>query len=156
MSSCVGFVSFPSNGIYCASKFAVEGLTQALATEVASFGITCVLIEPGYFRTEFLADGRAGQNAAPAIDAYDGTIAHQARDAVLKADGVQRGDPKRGAARIWEYVADEGMFKGKKKLLRMPLGSDCGGYLKDHIAGLAEILETYEDVWKSTDFPEGE
>lgn len=155
LSSIAGISSFPTNGIYCASKFAVEAITQALAGEVEPFGLQCVAVEPGYFRTEFLANANPSQSAnlAPAIDAYDGTPAHDARKALDDYNGQQPGNPEKGVARMWEYVAGEGMFAGgRKKLGRLPLGSDCGKSLKDVSKALAEAAESYEDVWKSTDF----
>ncbi|CAI4214380.1 unnamed protein product [Parascedosporium putredinis] len=114
LSSIGGVSSFPTNGIYCASKFAVEAITQALAGEVEPFGLQCVAVEPGYFRTEFLANANTSQSAnlAPAIDAYDGTPAHDARKALDDYNGKQPGNPEKGVARMWEYVAGEGMFAG--------------------------------------------
>lgn len=152
LSSVGGFHAFPSNGVYCATKFAVEALTEALAQEVGSFGIHCVVVEPGYFRTAFLANPASGANVAPKMGVYEGTPAGEARMAFGAYDGKQPGDPARGAARMWEYVAGEGMFQGKKRLLRLPLGSDCRVALETHVEGLKEILEEYEDVMRSTDF----
>jgi NAD(P)-dependent dehydrogenase (short-subunit alcohol dehydrogenase family) len=152
LSSVGGFHGFASNGIYCATKFAIEGLTEALAAEVAPFGIEAVIVEPGYFRTAFLANVSSGSNVAPALDVYQGTPAHEARDSWAKYNGKQPGNPKKGAARMWEYVAGEGVFKGKKKQLRLPLGSDTGAMLKQKIDHFNELYTEYEDVWNSTDF----
>jgi NAD(P)-dependent dehydrogenase (short-subunit alcohol dehydrogenase family) len=156
LSSIGGLRGYASNGIYCATKFAIEGLTEALAMEVAPFGISAVIVEPGYFRTSFLSGPAAGGNVAPPLKVYDGTVAHEARDNFAKYNGKQMGNPKKGAARMWEYVADEGLFKGKKKLIRLPLGSDTGAAIKATSASLAEIAEEYADVMGSTDFAEGE
>jgi len=156
LSSVGGIQGYPSNGIYCATKFAIEGITQSLAQEVAPFGISVVVIEPGYFRTNFLSGPASGKNVAPALEVYNGTLAHEARDNFSKFNGMQIGNPKKGAARIWEYVADEGLFKGKKKLIRLPMGSDTGAVIKATSAALAETAEEYADILKSTDFAEGE
>ncbi|KAL4889611.1 hypothetical protein BDV59DRAFT_186184 [Aspergillus ambiguus] len=153
-SSIGGLHSYPSNGIYCATKFAVEAITQALAAEIAPFGLNAVIVEPGYFRTSFLNSVTSGANIAPALDVYEGTPAHEARAAFTKYNGSQPGNPKEGAARIWEYVADAGLLKAKKKLLRLPLGTDTGAVLKQHTAELAETAAHYEEVWRSTDFKE--
>jgi NAD(P)-dependent dehydrogenase (short-subunit alcohol dehydrogenase family) len=153
-SSIGGLHSYPSNGIYCATKFAVEGLTQSLAAEIAPFGLSAVIVEPGYFRTSFLSSVAAGSNIAPALAAYEGTPAHQARAAFTQFNGKQRGNPKQGAARIWEYIADEGVLKGKKKLLRLPLGTDTGAVMKELAAELNETASHYAAVWESTDFKE--
>lgn len=57
-----------------------------------------------------------------------------------------------GAARIWEYVAGEGLLKGKRRLLRLPLGSDMGKQMRALSEELAETAREYEEVWRSTDF----
>jgi len=54
LSSVGGLHGYPSNGVYCATKFAIEGITEALAAEIAPFGMRAVIVEPGYFRTSFL------------------------------------------------------------------------------------------------------
>jgi NAD(P)-dependent dehydrogenase (short-subunit alcohol dehydrogenase family) len=156
ISSIGGLRGYPSNGVYCATKFALEGITQALATEIAPFGLHAFIIEPGYFRTQFLSGAAASSaaNLAPALPAYEGTIAHEARANFEKFNGRQLGNPVEGAARIWEYVAGEGLFKGKEKRLRLPLGSDTGGAMKALSESLAETAKDYEEIWSSTDFKE--
>ncbi|KAL4990693.1 hypothetical protein BDW68DRAFT_26548 [Aspergillus falconensis] len=153
-SSIGGLTSGPSNGIYCATKFALEGLTQALAAEIAPFGLKALVVEPGYFRTSFLSAVTSGTNIAPALNVYEGTAAHEARKAFFDYDGHQRGDPREGVKRIWEYVADDGLLKGKEKLLRLPLGSDTGSALRVVARELEKTADVYEEVWMSTDFPE--
>ena len=154
MSSIGGIHGFTSNGIYCATKFAIEGLTESLAAEIAPFGIEAVMVEPGYFRTEFLKNP-SGNNVAymaPSLSVYDGTPAREARDAIYQYNGHQPGNPKEGAARIWEFAAGEGLFKGKERLLRLPLGSDTSAMLRSFSAELARTADYYDDVSKSTDF----
>ncbi|KAM7206413.1 putative oxidoreductase [Naviculisporaceae sp. PSN 640] len=157
VSSVGGLRGFPSNGIYCSTKFAIEGITQALAAEIKPFNINCVIVEPGYFRTAFLASvaGTSSQaNLAPKIAAYEGTPAHEARENFDKYNGRQPGNPVEGAARMWEYVAGKGKyFEGKEeRLLRLPLGSDTGGVMRALAEDLKKTAEYYEDVWRSTDF----
>ncbi|KAL4937779.1 hypothetical protein BDV06DRAFT_232344 [Aspergillus oleicola] len=156
ISSIGGLRSYASNGIYCASKFALEGVTEALATEIAPFGLNAFIVEPGYFRTDFLASVTAGSNIAPAMGVYKGTVADEARKQFGEIAGRQRGDPKEGAKRIWEFVADEGLLKGREKLLRLPLGSDTGEVMKELARELERTVDVYEDVWGSTDFPTNE
>lgn len=103
VSSILGLTTFPGWGLYCAGKFALEGLTESLAAEVAAHGIAVNLIEPGYMRTDFLRPTSLGlpENA---IDAYpairDMTGAHQAMP------GTQLGDPVRAASAIITVVTD--------------------------------------------------
>ncbi|MCO6752754.1 SDR family NAD(P)-dependent oxidoreductase, partial [Streptomyces sp. IpFD-1.1] len=54
VSSVLGLTAVPGWALYCAGKFALEGLSEALAAEVADFGIDVTVVEPGYFRTDFL------------------------------------------------------------------------------------------------------
>ncbi|KAL7940819.1 hypothetical protein V8C42DRAFT_361673 [Trichoderma barbatum] len=130
------------------------GIKEALATEIAPFGLQAVIVEPGYFRTSFLANPAVGASVAPPLKAYEGTPAHEARKAFELYNGKQPGNPKQGAARIWEYAAVEGLVKGKRKLLRLPLGTDTGSMMKQFASELSETAEYYEEVWKSTDFKE--
>lgn len=166
VSSIGGLKGYASNGIYCATKFALEGITEALSVEVEPFNVKCVIVEPGYFRTAFLASvtGSSGENTsqgqgqgqanlAPAIDDYRGTPAHAAREAFEKYDGNQPGNPAEGAARIWEYVSGQGKFAGKEeRLLRLPLGSDTGAVMRGLSEELKRTADYYENVWRSTDF----
>jgi NAD(P)-dependent dehydrogenase (short-subunit alcohol dehydrogenase family) len=157
VSSIGGLRSYASNGVYCATKFALEGITQALALEIAPFGLHAAVVEPGYFRTAFLAGvtgAAAAANIAPALSVYEGTVAHEARASFTAYDGRQPGNPVEGAKRIWEYVAGEGLFVGKERRGRLPLGSDTGNVLREVSQELAETAKVYEEVWSSTDFKE--
>lgn len=154
ISSVGGLVSPPGNGLYCATKHALEAITQSLAAEIAPFGIRALAVEPGYFRTEFLKNPAAGQAIAPRIPEYDGTPARDATDALSLYNGRQPGDPKIGAVRMWEAVTGEGLFKGKKVFGRVVLGTDSATYIRNSINQIGEILDEYEEVWKSTDIKE--
>ncbi|KAK3898789.1 putative oxidoreductase [Staphylotrichum tortipilum] len=157
LSSIGGYRSYPSNGIYCATKFALEAITEALAAEIAPFGLTAVAVEPGYFRTSFLSgvSGGAGSgNLAPPMAVYEGTVAHSARKHMLEVDGKQPGNPVEAAARIWEFVVGEGLCKGKERRGRLPLGSDAGMEMRRVGDELVETARVYERVWRSTDYRE--
>ncbi|PJJ61192.1 SDR family oxidoreductase [Hymenobacter chitinivorans] len=97
ISSIGGFSgAFPGWGVYCATKFAVDGLTESYAEEVRPFGIHVTTVKPGYFRTSFLAPGSMGRPAAP-IGAYqavrDSQLLHE-----QQINGNQPGDPTKAAA----------------------------------------------------------
>ena len=100
MSSVGGMHSYPGNALYCSTKFALEALTFALAEEIASFGLKALVVQPGYFRTEFLANPTAGINSAKPMEVYEGTVVQEARDAIPKYNGKQPGDPKKGAVKM--------------------------------------------------------
>ena len=97
MSSQGGRMSFPAVGSYSAGKFALEGWSEALAGEVAPFGIRVLIVEPSRFRTEFNATGvlRAARQHA----GYDEVIG-AVRANMAEADGIQEGDPDSAAAAI--------------------------------------------------------
>src|SRR5690606_11209498 len=71
ISSLAGWVSYPGTGYYCATKFAIEGLGEALHAELAPLGISVTIIEPGYFRTSLLSQGTNTMVAQRHIGDYD-------------------------------------------------------------------------------------
>jgi NAD(P)-dependent dehydrogenase (short-subunit alcohol dehydrogenase family) len=109
VSSIGGVIAFPTGGTYTATKFAVEAMSEALAAEVAAFGIKVTIIEPGHFTTGF----RAAVQTPPAIDAYNPI--RQAIRSSFKPEDF--GDPAATSAAIFQAVdADE-------PPLRLVLGS---------------------------------
>lgn len=95
LSSIAGLIGSPGWGYYNASKFAVEGFSEALAAEVAPLGIHVTIVEPGPFRTDFL--GRSGVEASQRISDYDST-AGKTRKYFHEQAGKQAGDPAKAAA----------------------------------------------------------
>ncbi|MFE0474853.1 SDR family NAD(P)-dependent oxidoreductase [Streptomyces sp. NPDC058947] len=98
-----GFEGEPGVSLYSASKFAVAGISEALAVELAPFGIQSMVVEPGVFRTDFL-DASSLSVAAHRITDYDGTPAHVTLDWIDQANHAQLGDPVKGAALIVEVT----------------------------------------------------
>ena len=102
ISSIAGITGFDGASVYCASKYAIEGLTASLALEVAPFGIKVTAVEPGFFRTEFL-DPSSVRYGAAAIDDY---AAHGSIEQAYGAyKGKQLGDPVKLAAAVVELAA---------------------------------------------------
>ncbi|MDN4057733.1 oxidoreductase [Massilia sp. YIM B02769] len=102
ISSIAGITGFDGASVYCASKYAIEGLTASLALEVAPFGIKVTTVEPGFFRTEFL-DPSSVRYGAAAIDDY---AAHGSIEQAYGAyKGKQLGDPVKLAAAVVELAA---------------------------------------------------
>ena len=97
LSSIGGLIGSPGWGYYNASKFAVEGFSEALHAELAPLGIQVTIVEPGPFRTEFL--GRSGVEANQRIDDYDAT-AGKTREYFHDQAGKQPGDPAKAVAAI--------------------------------------------------------
>src|SRR5271156_1503962 len=101
ISSIGGLIGGQGIGMYNATKFAVEGLSEALAAELAPLGIRVTVIEPGPFRTDFL--GRSGVIAKTRIPDYDST-AGTMRKYFAENDGKQRGDPLRAVEAMMQVV----------------------------------------------------
>ena len=141
VSSVLGLTALPGWALYCAGKFAVEGISEALAGEVADFGIDVTIVEPGYLRTDFLTTDSLGLPAATA----DGYPAIRAMvQSHLELQGHQLGDPVKGAQRIVEAVAGGGP-------LRLILGSDSHAYASAKVAALQANLDDARDTAALTD-----
>ncbi len=144
-SSVGGITGHAGYGLYNASKFAAEGLSEALAEEVAPFGISVVIVEPGVFRTDFL--GRSIHTAANRIAAYD-TTSGRTRDASKAHDGQQPGDPERGMSVLLEAIDADA------PPLRLALGRDCYARIHGKLDRLTAELNAWEAKATSTDFAE--
>ena len=132
VSSIGGVIGFPTGGSYTASKFAIEAMSEALAGEVAPFGIKVTILEPGQFGTNF----QSAVQRPPAIAAYDPI--RQAIRSSFKPEDV--GDPAATAAAIFEVVdADE-------PPLRLVLGSSTIPKFRAVYAGRLSNWEKWEAV----------
>lgn len=140
ISSFGGQLSVGGFSAYSASKFALEGMSEALAQEVAPFGIKVLIVEPGAFRTGFAGDAL---KAMPVMDAYRnivGTTRGFARD----MDGRQEGDPDKAAAAI------DTALKADTTPLRLQLGADSVEFVRAHAEQLLADLRTWESVALNT------
>jgi NAD(P)-dependent dehydrogenase (short-subunit alcohol dehydrogenase family) len=143
ISSMGGRMSFAGVGGYSATKFALEGLSEALAAEVAPFGIKVLIVEPGAFRTGLHRGGtRQESTLIPAYDAIIGPV--RAQQAGF--DGKQPGDPAKAAAAILAALdADD-------QPLRLPLGNDAADAISTSLETARAELTAWEPVTRSTDF----
>jgi NAD(P)-dependent dehydrogenase (short-subunit alcohol dehydrogenase family) len=144
MSSQGGRMSFPAVGSYSAGKFALEGWSEALAGEVAPFGVRVLIVEPSRFRTEFNAEGVL--RAAVHDETYDEVVGAIRAD-MAGADGRQEGDPVRAAAAIRRVIdaADAPM--------RLPSGREAVRNLAAAYTRALDDLHRWADVSESADFP---
>jgi NAD(P)-dependent dehydrogenase (short-subunit alcohol dehydrogenase family) len=141
MSSYCGHASYPGFSAYCASKFATEGITEALAAEVGPLGIRVLLVEPGAFRTNFFGD-RIAQSAA--IRDYGQTVGPN-RELVLDVGG-QPGDPAKAAQAILTALAAPDMP------LRLPLGADSIAEIRAHLDLVRRDVDAWEPISLATSF----
>lgn len=142
ISSMAGFVGGPGFCFYSATKFAVEGMSEALAAEVAPFGIKVTLIEPGPFRTDFR---NRSMQSAPAMEIYAETVG-KFRKMLQDTDGKQPGDPRRAADAMIAAVEAE------HPPLRLPLGEVCLGAMRNKLAKVGQELDRWESVARATSY----
>ncbi|KAA9377015.1 SDR family NAD(P)-dependent oxidoreductase [Microbispora cellulosiformans] len=140
MSSMGGQLSMPGFGAYCAAKFALEGLSEALAAEVAPFGVRVLIVEPGAFRTEF---GGHRMHRSEPIDAYRVSTG-ATRASVDGMDGTQPGDPARAAQAILEVLGHD------DPPLRLALGDDAVDAIRAHHEMLRGDLDRWEKLSRAT------
>ncbi|MCO5972031.1 SDR family oxidoreductase [Actinoallomurus soli] len=137
MSSVGGAVGNPGHAIYATSKFALEGMSEALAGEVGPLGIRVTIVEPGPFRTDFA--GRSMRFADP-IDDYRDTPAGALRQRFSAQDGVQPNDPAKAAEAIIKAVDDE------DSPLRLPLGPEAVERIRRKLRRQLADLDAWERV----------
>ncbi|QQD51920.1 SDR family NAD(P)-dependent oxidoreductase [Pseudomonas fluorescens BBc6R8] len=145
ISSVGGVAAFPSLSFYNATKFAVEGLSEALSQEVAPLGIKVLLVEPGPFRTDWA--GRSANEAAHGIADYKETAVARA-NMVRNYSGKQPGDPVRAAIAIVKAVAAE------QPPLRLLLGKAALTFARTKVKALSADFDAWAEVTEGADFPE--
>jgi NAD(P)-dependent dehydrogenase (short-subunit alcohol dehydrogenase family) len=144
VSSVAGFRASAGFGLYNASKFALEGFSEALALEVAPFNIVVTIVEPGPFRTQFAGSSvRLPKNK---LEEYKGTPVAGMYHYIDRANGQQEGDPAKAAQAIINYV-EEG-----RKELRLPLGKTAVDAIKLKLATVQKEVAANEAIALSTHF----
>jgi NAD(P)-dependent dehydrogenase (short-subunit alcohol dehydrogenase family) len=145
-SSIGGYASATGFGIYCATKFAVEAISEAMSMELEPLGIRTTVIEPGYFRTTFLSDNSVVSTDAR-IDDYSQTVG-AVRDFARGADGQQPGDPQRLAEAVITLV------NADKPPRRLPLGADTVHRIEEKHREVEAELAQWRTLSLSTGFVE--
>ncbi|WP_367321031.1 oxidoreductase [Streptomyces sp. HUAS ZL42] len=142
MSSMGGQMSFAGFSAYSATKFALEGMSEALADEVAEYGIKVLIVEPGSFRTALFETGRAG------VSTDSGAYAKvsETRGFVSGGDGTQPGDPAKAAALI------RAALEAERTPLRLPLGDDGVTAVLGHLDQVREDIAAWEKSSRATAF----
>jgi NAD(P)-dependent dehydrogenase (short-subunit alcohol dehydrogenase family) len=146
ISSMGGIRGAPAVSYYNATKFALEGFSEALAGETAPLGIKVLIVEPSGFRTDWA--GRSANEAKHRIADYDSTAGARLR-MIRELSGKQPGDPVRAAAAIFQAV------EAPEAPLRLMLGKAALAAGRAKVLALAKDFEGWAAVTESADFPEG-
>jgi NAD(P)-dependent dehydrogenase (short-subunit alcohol dehydrogenase family) len=143
LTSIGGLAAFPGFSVYCASKFALEGWSEALADEVKPLGIRVTIVEPGAFRTEFAGD----KNMRPqtSIEAYRPVI-EPVEQYLYGGDGQQPGDPAKAALAMIEAVESDA------PPLRLMLGADAYGLWEEKRGAEREEFSQWRERGENTAF----
>ncbi|KAI1337959.1 NAD(P)-binding protein [Xylariaceae sp. FL0016] len=151
ISSGLGLAVLPGLGMYCATKFALEALSEAIAQETSPFGIRTLIVEPGKFRTNILASG--AMTVAEASEPYR---APHVAAAVIQGEhevhGKQQGDPEKAAKIIHDAVS--GRDPSLANVVRLPLGQDTWMGATAHLNQVREDFEVCKEVAFSTNHSE--
>ncbi|WP_189223674.1 oxidoreductase [Saccharothrix coeruleofusca] len=146
VGSMGGLMTVPGLAFYCGSKYAVEGMMEALAKEVAPFGVRVTILEPGSFRTDWA--GRSMIRSERSIADYD-ELFEPLRAARQAASGHQLGDPAKAAAAVLAVL------DAPRPPVHLVLGSDALRLVAAGRAAVEADLREWAELSRSTDFPEG-
>lgn len=140
MGSMASFACDPGGTLYDSTKFAIAGMSEALALEMKPFGIESMVVEPGMFRTNFF-DRSSIRTPANPLAAYDGTPARGAEEYCLGHNYQQNGDPDKAAAFVYRVVADE----DTPLPLWLPVGKDAFKKFEKKLTAMVESVSSYRE-----------
>jgi NAD(P)-dependent dehydrogenase (short-subunit alcohol dehydrogenase family) len=144
VASVGGIVGFPGSGYYAATKFAVEGLSEALAKEVASLGIRVLLVEPGPFRTDWA--GRSLRQSPKFIADYEQTAGRRRRE-IAAYSGNQPGDPARAAEAVIKVL------ESPTPPAHFVLGRNGIENAESQLRSMLNDIERWRETSLATDYP---
>jgi NAD(P)-dependent dehydrogenase (short-subunit alcohol dehydrogenase family) len=142
ITSMGGYITMPGITYYCGSKFALEGISEALGKEVKPFGIAVTAVAPGSFRTDWA--GRSMTRTPRSIGDYD-HVFNPIRKAREEKSGKQLGDPQKAARAMLAAIAAD------RPPTHLLLGSDALGLVRDNLSALENEIRDWEAVTVSTD-----
>jgi NAD(P)-dependent dehydrogenase (short-subunit alcohol dehydrogenase family) len=143
VTSMGGFITMPGITFYCGSKFALEGISEALGKEVASFGIRVTALAPGQFRTDWA--GRSMDRTPRSIADYD-AVMDPIRAARQAKSGNQPGDPAKAAQALLALV------DAANPPVRLFLGGDALELVEQKLDAMRGEISTWEELSRSTSF----
>ena len=139
-------VAFPGSGYYAGTKFAVEGISEALAAEVKPLGIDVLIVEPGPFRTNWA--GPSIKQSATTIDDYAATAGERRKQTEARS-GKQAGDPVRAAQAIIDAALSD------TPPLRLLLGKMALDIARRKLDSMRGDFDAWEATTVGADYPEG-
>ncbi|KAI2631041.1 putative short chain oxidoreductase/dehydrogenase [Hypoxylon sp. NC1633] len=149
ISSSLAARPHPGLGVYAATKWAIEGLTESLQAELATFNIRTLLVEPGLMATDFVEATGTGVRI-PLSDIYRGTAVEQMEGFMYSSAFTDvASSPVKVAQRIVEAVDGTGEMAGKEISLRLPLGKDTGADVEHRAALWGGVAKNMKGVWES-------
>lgn len=143
VTSMGGFITMPGISFYCGSKFALEGISEALGKEVADFGIRVTALAPGQFRTDWA--GRSMDRTPRSISDYD-AVMDPIRAARQAKSGNQPGDPAKAAQALLAIVDAE------TPPVRLFLGEDALGVVHQKLDAMKAEIAAWDALSRSTSF----
>ena len=143
VTSMGGFITMPGIALYCGSKFALEGISEALGKEVSSFGIRVTTLAPGQFRTDWA--GRSMDRTPRSIADYD-TVMNPIRNARQAKSGNQPGDPNKAALAFLRLIEAEDPPS------RLFLGEDALGLVAKKLEHMKAEIAAWDALSRSTSF----
>ncbi|UDL94074.1 oxidoreductase [Lichenihabitans sp. PAMC28606] len=143
VTSMGGFITMPGISFYCGSKFALEGISESLSSEVSSFGIRVTALAPGQFRTDWA--GRSMDRTRRSIPDYDATM-DPIRAARQAKNGRQPGDPAKAAQVLLSLVDAE------HPPVRLFLGDDALGLVERKLTAMKAEIDAWDALSRSTSF----
>lgn len=153
ISSIQGFAPAAANGIYAASKAALEAATDALREEVSSFGINVFLIIPGAFRTQFANAGVLVDSSVAYLD-NDHPVGRRLAWIKRLGGGAANGDPFKAAKIMFEVATGEGVGQPvrEQRLLRVFIGSDGWKVANNKATDIRRTIDSSQNIASATDF----
>jgi NAD(P)-dependent dehydrogenase (short-subunit alcohol dehydrogenase family) len=142
----------PTCSLYGATKYALVGMTESLAAEVASFNIRVIIIEPGAFRTNFLSAVAEGRVSVP--PEYKGTSLDDAVALYASASWKQPGDPAKAAPKMLDMITLSGEAKDMGGILRFQIGDDCHEEYEKVAKRMLEEAARTKNISTNTNHPD--
>lgn len=142
ITSMGGYITLPGIAYYCGSKFALEGISEAVGKELKALGIAVTAVAPGSFRTDWA--GRSMVRTPRAIPDYD-ALFDPIREARLQKSGKQLGDPAKAARAMLDVIDSD------SPPAHLLFGSDALNLVRQKLADLTAEIDRWETMTRSTD-----